>query len=173
MKRPLPTLAITGGTGFVGSTLVRHAVMRGHNVRALTRRPQGTNPKIKWIDGALDRPDALAALLDGADAVIHVAGATKGMDVTWNIEPLDGGCRVTIEHRFQPRLPGFAAIVDQVFTRPIAGRTLATFKALAEALADESGPAGSPAAKPAAGAESPGSDTPADVHLASAGVSKA
>lgn len=80
MKRPLPTLAITGGTGFVGSTLVRHAVMRGHNVRALTRRPQGTNPKIKWIDGALDRPDALAALLDGADAVIHVAGATNAPD---------------------------------------------------------------------------------------------
>jgi uncharacterized protein YbjT (DUF2867 family) len=80
MKRPLPTLAITGGTGFVGSTLVRHAVMRGHNVRALTRRPQGTNPKIKWVDGALDRPDALAALLDGADAVIHVAGATNAPD---------------------------------------------------------------------------------------------
>lgn len=77
MKRPLPTLAITGGTGFVGSTLVRHAVMRGHKVRALTRKPQGTNPKITWIDGALDRPDALAAMLDGADAVIHVAGATN------------------------------------------------------------------------------------------------
>lgn len=75
MKRPLPTLAITGGTGFVGSTLVRHAVMRGHKVRALTRRPQGSHPKIRWIDGALDRPDALAQLMEGADAVIHVAGA--------------------------------------------------------------------------------------------------
>lgn len=80
MKRPLPTLAITGGTGFVGSTLVRHAVMRGHKVRALTRRPQGTHPKIRWIDGALDRPDALAELMDGADAVIHVAGAINAPD---------------------------------------------------------------------------------------------
>jgi hypothetical protein len=32
-------------------------------------------------------------------------------------------------------VPGFAAFVDRLFTRPIAGRTLGTFKALAEALA--------------------------------------
>ncbi len=66
----------------------------------------------------------------------HVAGATRGMDVTWRIEPGgDGtGCRVTIEHEFRPRLPGFARFVDRWFTRPIAGQTLATFKALAEAI---------------------------------------
>lgn len=67
---------------------------------------------------------------------VHVAGATKGMDVIWRIEPSGDGTRVTIEHVFRPRLPGFAAFVDRAFTRPIASRTLATFKALAEALAD-------------------------------------
>ena len=70
---------------------------------------------------------------------VHVAGATKGMDVTWTIEPLPGadgrdGTRVEITHEFAPALPGFAAFVDAAFTRPIAGRTLATFRALAEAL---------------------------------------
>jgi ribosome-associated toxin RatA of RatAB toxin-antitoxin module len=68
----------------------------------------------------------------------HVAGATKGMDVTWRIEDAGAGSRVSIDHDFRPRLPLFAAFVDRAFTRPIAGRTLATFKALAEALADES-----------------------------------
>jgi aromatase len=67
---------------------------------------------------------------------VHVAGATKGMDVTWRIEPAGAGARVSIEHDFRPRLPGFATFVDRAFTRPIAGRTLATFKALAEALAE-------------------------------------
>ena len=67
----------------------------------------------------------------------HVAGATKGMDVTWRIEPLGAGSRVSIDHQFEPRLPGFARFVDRAFTRPIAGRTLATFKALAEALQSE------------------------------------
>jgi ribosome-associated toxin RatA of RatAB toxin-antitoxin module len=70
----------------------------------------------------------------------HVAGATRGMDVTWRIEPRSGdaGTHVVIEHEFRPRLPGFAPFVDRFFTRPIAGRTLATFKALAEAVASES-----------------------------------
>ena len=80
---------------------------------------------------------------------VHVAGATRGMDVTWRIEPVAGdggrdGCTVTIEHEFAPRLPGFAAFVDRFFTQPIAGRTLATFKALAEALQSEPGPPTNP-----------------------------
>ena len=68
----------------------------------------------------------------------HVAGATKGMDVTWTIEPAGPeATRVEIGHDFQPRVPGFARFVDTAFTRPIAGRTLATFRALAEALATD------------------------------------
>jgi ribosome-associated toxin RatA of RatAB toxin-antitoxin module len=69
---------------------------------------------------------------------VHVAGATRGMDVTWRIEPAVAGTRVDIEHDFRPRMPGFARFVDATFTRPIASRTLATFKAIAEALASES-----------------------------------
>jgi ribosome-associated toxin RatA of RatAB toxin-antitoxin module len=68
---------------------------------------------------------------------VHTAGATRGMDVTWTIEPTAGGTRVEIAHDFAPAMPGFAAFVDLVFTRPIAGRTLATFRALAEALASD------------------------------------
>ncbi len=67
----------------------------------------------------------------------HIGGATAGMDVTWRIEPLDSGCRVTIEHAFEPRFRPWAALVDRAFTRPIARRTLRGFKSLAEALVDE------------------------------------
>jgi len=67
---------------------------------------------------------------------VHTAGATRGMDVTWTIEPAGGGARVEVTHDFRPRLPGFATFVDRVFTRPIASRTLATFKTLAEALTE-------------------------------------
>ncbi|HET7167856.1 MAG TPA: SRPBCC family protein [Candidatus Limnocylindrales bacterium] len=69
----------------------------------------------------------------------HVAGVTRGMDVTWRIESTDdgSGSLVTIEHDFRPRLPGLAPFVDRWFTRPIAGRTLATFRALAEAIAKD------------------------------------
>ncbi len=75
----------------------------------------------------------------------HLAGATRGMEVTWRIEPEPIGCRVSIEHVFAPRLPGWAGFIDRAFTRPIAGRTLATFKAIAEAIAEaESGEAPKP-----------------------------
>ena len=65
----------------------------------------------------------------------HVAGATKGMDVTWTIEPgPSGGTRIEITHVFRPRVAAFARFVDVAFTRPIAGRTLATVRDLAEVL---------------------------------------
>jgi ribosome-associated toxin RatA of RatAB toxin-antitoxin module len=80
---------------------------------------------------------------------VHRGGATHGMDVTWRIEPAPGGTRVTIEHEFRPRIAAWASLVDRLFTRPIAGRTLATFRALAEALVDEESPtASAPAQQP-------------------------
>jgi ribosome-associated toxin RatA of RatAB toxin-antitoxin module len=62
----------------------------------------------------------------------HVGGPTSGMDVTWRIEPTANGCRVSIEHDFRPRVRAWAPIVDRLVVRPIAGRTLATFKSIAE-----------------------------------------
>ena len=73
----------------------------------------------------------------------HLGGATRGMDVTWHIEPTSTGCRITIEHDFRPRVGAWASFVDRAFTRPIAGRTLRTFKALAETLAERAPGTGS------------------------------
>jgi nucleoside-diphosphate-sugar epimerase len=67
-------LAITGGTGFVGSHLIDAAVTGGHDVAALTRREQPPRSQVKWIAGDLQSRIALEQLVDAADAVIHVAG---------------------------------------------------------------------------------------------------
>ncbi len=67
-------LALTGATGFVGTHLLDLALDEGHNVRALTRRPQSPQKGVTWVEGALDNPAALASLVEGTDAVIHVAG---------------------------------------------------------------------------------------------------
>jgi len=75
------TLAITGATGFVGARLLDAALAGGHHVRALTRRPQPPRDGVTWIDGALDLPFSLDALVEGADAVIHVAGVVNSPDV--------------------------------------------------------------------------------------------
>lgn len=78
---------------------------------------------------------------------VHRGGATGGMDVTWRIEERAGdGCRVEIEHDFRPRIPGWAWLIDRLFTRAIAGRTLATFRSIAEAVAADASAADASAA---------------------------
>jgi len=71
-------LAVTGGTGFVGSHLIDVAIAAGHEVNALTRRDQAPREGVNWIAGDLSTRDALERLVDGVDAVIHVAGAISG-----------------------------------------------------------------------------------------------
>ena len=67
-------LAVTGGTGFVGSHLVDAALAAGHDIKALTRREQPPRDGVEWIGGDLGSRDALEKLVDGADAIVHVAG---------------------------------------------------------------------------------------------------
>ena len=73
-------LTITGATGFIGGHLLDQALAAGHEVHALTRRPQQDRKGVTWIEGALDRPDSLGRLVEGADAVIHVAGVLNARD---------------------------------------------------------------------------------------------
>lgn len=73
-------LALTGATGFVGSHLIDLALARGHQVQALARRPQPEREGVRWVAGALADGAALADLLAGADAVIHVAGVVNAPD---------------------------------------------------------------------------------------------
>jgi len=67
-------LAVTGGTGFVGGHLLRVAREAGWEIRALTRGWRPPQDGIAWIEGALDQPEALASLCEGADAIVHIAG---------------------------------------------------------------------------------------------------
>ena len=76
----MTVIAVTGGTGFVGSHFIEHALAEGHQLRALTRRPQAERGGITWIEGALDKPESLAALVQGADAVLHIAGVINVHD---------------------------------------------------------------------------------------------
>jgi nucleoside-diphosphate-sugar epimerase len=78
---PKPLVALTGGTGFVGSHLADALVAGGWRVRALVRRPESPG----WLDGRNveitpgDVRDAVSldAFVAGADAVIHAAGKTS------------------------------------------------------------------------------------------------
>lgn len=71
------TVLVTGGSGFVGSAVVRALLGRGQAVRAMTRA--GSDPAllqaldIDHVYGDLDDPDSLHAAVSGCSALFHVA----------------------------------------------------------------------------------------------------
>lgn len=72
---------VTGGTGFVGSEVLRQLVAAGHDVRALVR--PGSEQKLAVRDGVetwpgdATEPATLAGALAGCDAVIHLVGIIR------------------------------------------------------------------------------------------------
>ena len=74
-------VAITGATGFLGRYIVRACASRGWRVRILARRavdhPQLADLQLDVVPGDLSDKQALRALVDGADSVIHAAGLIK------------------------------------------------------------------------------------------------
>lgn len=73
--------ALTGGTGFLGRHLIRSLHHDDWQIRMLTRSaphlPELADIPIELILGGLNDPAALATLCDGADTVLHLAGAVK------------------------------------------------------------------------------------------------
>lgn len=76
-----PLAALTGATGFIGRHLVPALAHAGWRLRMLVRREphdadwHGICPEV--VAGALADASALERLVEGADAVIHVAGLIK------------------------------------------------------------------------------------------------
>ncbi|HSJ77990.1 MAG TPA: NAD(P)-dependent oxidoreductase [Erythrobacter sp.] len=131
-------LAITGATGFVGSAVMDAALEQRHQVKALARRDQPARAGVEWVRGDLGDTAALATLVEGADAVIHVAGLTNTPDpaqfavanVTGTANVLAAmtaaGCtRLVFVSSLSARMPALSAY--------------GASKAKAEALVEESG----------------------------------
>ena len=77
-------VAVTGGTGLLGSALVPRLLARGHLVRLLTRpRAVGAAPRpsiegVTWHEGSLADGESLDRLMDGVDCVVHAAYSEPG-----------------------------------------------------------------------------------------------
>ena len=87
---------LTGGTGFIGSNFIEHALLEGHEIYALARK--GSIPKIKltrepfWICGDLSKD--VSEYLSKSDSLVHLAahgvyngGANSNWEesIKWNI----------------------------------------------------------------------------------------
>lgn len=74
-------VALTGGTGFVGSHVADALLAAGFRVRALVRRPDDVawlkETAVDLVKGDVRDAASLPALVEGAAAVVHVAGKTS------------------------------------------------------------------------------------------------
>jgi nucleoside-diphosphate-sugar epimerase len=82
-------VALTGGTGFLGSRVVAHLLARGHHVRCLIRSSRhgadlarqiapALRERLVLQPGALEQRDSCRDLLRRAEAVVHVAAPLTG-----------------------------------------------------------------------------------------------
>lgn len=77
-RAPL-TIAVTGGTGFVGRSLITRLTAAGHTVRATTRNASRADAllplsSVEIHTGNVYQPDFLRQVFDGCDAVINLVG---------------------------------------------------------------------------------------------------
>ena len=80
-------VAVTGGAGYIGSTLVRDLLAAGHIVTTLDNQVKGSyrhldylGDRVEIVDGDVRCPSDLDAALRGADAIVHAA-ALSDLDV--------------------------------------------------------------------------------------------
>jgi uncharacterized protein YbjT (DUF2867 family) len=76
------TVLVTGGTGFVGSRVVRALRAHGQEVRALVRRPERgaglASLGAELVAGDVTDPASLRAAAAGCSAVVHLVAIIKG-----------------------------------------------------------------------------------------------
>ena len=73
---------LTGGTGYVGGSLLSLLSLAGHDIRTLSRDPEPARQRLDSISGAFPvrgditeySVDQLAELMKKQDAVIHLVG---------------------------------------------------------------------------------------------------
>lgn len=114
------TTLVTGGTGFVGSAVVRALLARGDDVRVMTRKNSNRRLleglDIETVIGDLDDPGSLKAAVIGAEALYHVAADYR----LWIPNP-DDIYRTNIEGSRKLMLEAAAAGVKRiVYTSSVA-----------------------------------------------------
>jgi dihydroflavonol-4-reductase len=72
---------VTGGTGFIGSRVIKRLRARGDEVMALVRTPSKAgdllDSGVEMVEGDLSSNDAIKRGMEGADAVFHIGAVYK------------------------------------------------------------------------------------------------
>ena len=76
----MATVLVTGATGFVGRRLVPALLDAGHDLRAMTRRPESYDGPGEAVGGDVTDAGSLGPALDGADVAIYLVHSLDDPD---------------------------------------------------------------------------------------------
>jgi uncharacterized protein YbjT (DUF2867 family) len=76
----MSTVLVTGATGFIGRRLVPALVEAGHDVRAMTRRPEAYDGEGTPVGADVSDPDSLRPALEGVDVAIYLVHSLDDPD---------------------------------------------------------------------------------------------
>jgi UDP-glucose 4-epimerase len=81
------TVLVTGGTGLVGSRLLKRLVEAGVECRALVRAGKELPAGVTPVEGEILDPASLAKAVEGASAIVHLAAVfrTPDTDQIWKV----------------------------------------------------------------------------------------
>jgi uncharacterized protein YbjT (DUF2867 family) len=74
------TILVTGATGFIGRRLAGSLVEQGHEVRAMTRRPEQYDGPGTAVGADVQDPEALGAALDGVEVAFYLVHSLDDAD---------------------------------------------------------------------------------------------
>lgn len=74
MNEQKKTVAVTGGTGFIGSHVLSLLASRGYDVRLLSRRAADPRDGVSLVEGDVRSREAVIELMRGCQSVVHLAG---------------------------------------------------------------------------------------------------
>jgi dihydroflavonol-4-reductase len=79
-RRTTGVILVTGGTGFIGSYIIKNLIEKGYRVRAIRRSnklpfyiPSHILNKVEWVEGDILDVVSLGDAMQGVDAVLHSA----------------------------------------------------------------------------------------------------
>lgn len=108
MDKRFKNIFVTGGSGFIGSNLVRALVERNHSVSALLRHgafhPLLEGINFKRIEGDLFSHKILDTAIKNCDAVIHCAAVVSFAEKNWretyhvNVTGTDNVLKAALKH---------------------------------------------------------------------------
>ncbi|MGK8638260.1 NAD-dependent epimerase/dehydratase family protein [Brucella anthropi] len=74
-----PSVLVVGGSGFIGSSLIRRLQSAGYVVRGMSRSVPSELMELSgvdWVQGAIEEEQSIARALDGIDVCFHLASST-------------------------------------------------------------------------------------------------